>query len=436
MRSRTRRSLFAGMVLGLIGSLLLAAPATAAAKPTPGSFSGYAFDSCITPPQDVMDTWLERSPYWGIGVYISGNNRACKTQPNLTPTWVATQLKKGWKLLPITVGRQAQCYASSSKPERISTDPAGGYAAAYAEGVAEANATVVASRALGIPAGSTQWLDIEHFPPANVACRDSMVQFTRGWTARLNQLGYKSGFYSSASSGIAVLAAAKVAGVTSLPDQLWIAEWTGVATVSTKYLSDNLWAGQRIKQYHGDTVKKYGGKSWNIDGNWIETGGGTKAGAWRKRCGKFDVDKYPVRRTLKKGRTGNDVRAVECMLKAQGFFKGNTGTKFDTKTENAVKRFQRANNLPVNGKTTRGTRIALMAEPKRSQPLLKIGAGGKNVSRLQRALRHAVTPSLPVTGKYDAATAAAVKAYQKKRKLPTSGVATAEVWSLLARGKA
>ncbi|HET9974852.1 MAG TPA: glycoside hydrolase domain-containing protein, partial [Streptosporangiaceae bacterium] len=76
---------------------------------TPGSFRGYGFDQCLAPTQRAMNVWLKKSPFLAVGIYISGASRACRSQPNLTPTWVSTQLRKGWKLLPITLGPQAPC---------------------------------------------------------------------------------------------------------------------------------------------------------------------------------------------------------------------------------------------------------------------------------------------------------------------------------------
>src|SRR5687768_7637277 len=83
--------------------------ATADAKVMPGSFAGYALDACDAPSQRTMDRWRTGSKYWGIGIYIAGMNRGCDAQPNLTPSWVAEQSRKGWHLLPLVVGRQASC---------------------------------------------------------------------------------------------------------------------------------------------------------------------------------------------------------------------------------------------------------------------------------------------------------------------------------------
>ena len=105
---------------------------------TPGDFTGYGFDQCLAPTQSAMDTWWKKSPFSAVGIYISGDSRACRSQPNLSPTWVATQVARGWRLLPIALGPQASCqprfprYADDFK---ISPKPAGGYATGSGPGV-------------------------------------------------------------------------------------------------------------------------------------------------------------------------------------------------------------------------------------------------------------------------------------------------------------
>ncbi|HYG94365.1 MAG TPA: glycoside hydrolase domain-containing protein, partial [Nocardioides sp.] len=111
----------AAVVLALLtplrGADEAAAPApplrSVAAEPnpvTPGDFTGYGFDQCLAPTQQKMDAWLHHSPFLAVGIYISGNSRWCRDQPNLTPDWIRTQLRKGWRLLPITLGPQASCH--------------------------------------------------------------------------------------------------------------------------------------------------------------------------------------------------------------------------------------------------------------------------------------------------------------------------------------
>src|SRR3954468_13741614 len=97
------RPLIAAAALATVAGVMSTAPAGTAATGnvvTPGSFRGFGFDQCLAPTQHSMDAWLNSSPYLAVGIYTSGASRACRSQPNLTPTWVSTQLHKGWKLLP------------------------------------------------------------------------------------------------------------------------------------------------------------------------------------------------------------------------------------------------------------------------------------------------------------------------------------------------
>ena len=184
---------------------------------TPGDFTGYGFDQCLAPTQKAMNRWLKTSPFLAVGIYISGTSRACREQPNLTPEWVSTQLAKGWRLLPITLGPQASCQPRFPRyDDDVKIDPTPGadkpYAAAHAQGLAEASTTVADAQALGLVAGSTLWYDLEGFDHDNTHCRESALRFLSGWTTRLHELGYVSGVYSSVGSGIKALDDARVRG--------------------------------------------------------------------------------------------------------------------------------------------------------------------------------------------------------------------------------
>ncbi len=135
-----------GLVATLLGALP-SAPAYAANPVTPGNFTGYGFDQCDAPSQSAMSTWIKKSPFRAAGIYISGNSRACRTQANLTPTWVKNQLAAGWHLMPITLGPQAACstryprYGKNIDPTIIPT-AANTYYAARSQGRAEARKAV------------------------------------------------------------------------------------------------------------------------------------------------------------------------------------------------------------------------------------------------------------------------------------------------------
>ena len=95
----------------IIGTAAVGAPAQADPA-TPRNFTGFGFDQCVAPTQKSMNTWLRQSPFLAAGIYISGDSRACRTQPNLSPEWVAAQVARGWRLLPIALGPQASCQPS------------------------------------------------------------------------------------------------------------------------------------------------------------------------------------------------------------------------------------------------------------------------------------------------------------------------------------
>src|SRR5690242_8086630 len=146
-RRRIRLAVTLSAVVAAVAAAtsVLAPSAQAANKPVPRDFTGYGFDQCLAPTQKAMDAWLTSSPFWAVGIYISGKSRACRSQPNLTPTWVSTQIKKGWRLLPITLGPQASC---SDRFPRYGNDPvinassANNYGRARAMGRAEARDAV------------------------------------------------------------------------------------------------------------------------------------------------------------------------------------------------------------------------------------------------------------------------------------------------------
>src|SRR3546814_611277 len=133
-----------------------------------------------------MDVWRETSPYWGVGVYLGGVATTCDNS-NLTSTWVSRQSNRGWKVLPLWVGPQAECSTVGYAAD-IDSRPANGYAAAADQGRANANQAVRRAKALGIRPGSTLWYDIEDFGLSDDDCRRSTLTFLSAWTRRLHAL--------------------------------------------------------------------------------------------------------------------------------------------------------------------------------------------------------------------------------------------------------
>ncbi len=407
---------------------------------TPGDFTGYGFDQCHAPDQKAMNRWLTHSPFLAVGIYISGNSRACRDQPNLTPQWISTQLAKGWRLLPITLGPQASCqprfprYKDDPKinPKRGSD---GRYQQARNQGTAEATKTVGVAQALGIAPGSTMWYDLEGFNDKLVDCRESALAFLSAWTDQLHALGYVSGVYSSAGSGIEMLDDARVErpGQFSLPDQIWIARWDGYANTSTHYIREDGWLpGGRMKQYQGGHNETWGGVTINIDRNYLDLGQGSVAAA-EQHCGGVRVD-FRRYRLLDPGRAAARAAALQCLLSERGLYAGPVNGTYDAATVAAANAWQTAHGFRAQPRFGAKHWVALLAEG--AKPVLKIGSAGPDVRRLQRALNAALDATrLPVSGTFDPATDAALRAWQARAGVPVTGVAAPASWRKLWQGR-
>jgi Domain of unknown function (DUF1906)/Putative peptidoglycan binding domain len=446
---RPVRHLAAIVVLALVGTVGGASAATPAhrASPaeaattvvTPGDLTGYGFDQCLAPTQRSMNKWLKASPFLAVGIYISGKSRACRDQPNLTPTWVSKQLAKGWRLLPITLGPQASCQPRFPRyDDDVKIDPSPGpdqsYAKALAMGLAEASTTVADAQALGIPAGSTLWYDLEGFDVTNRDCRESALRFLSGWTTRLHELGYVSGVYSSAGSGIKMLDDVRVErpGLIVLPDRIWIARWDNVANTSTSYIREDGWRpGGRMKQYTGGHNETWGGVTINIDRNYLDLGAGSVA-APETHCGGVRVD-FGTYRRITGTSSGKRAEALRCLLAEQGYPVGRPASQKSTGgLPPAMQSWLQAHGFKVTPTWRRKHWVALLSAGPR--PVQKVGSAGAGVFRIQRALNAAGTPRLAVTGVYDAPTDAAVRAWQKRVGLSVTGVVAPNSWKRLQAG--
>jgi hypothetical protein len=421
----------------LASSLLVGSPAQAGNVVTPGDFTGYAFDQCLAPSQKAMDAWMDSSPYSGVGIYISGDSRACTSQPNLTPTWVSTQLARGWRLLPITLGPQAWCTTRERylRQVRINPSPTSAYAAARSQGRAEASKTVAAAQKLGIVAGSTLWYDIEAFAITKTDCRESALSFLQAWTARLHRLGYVSGVYSSAASGIKMLDDARATrpGTYLMPDQLWIADWNGRADVYSSYIRRDGWMPhRRVHQYRGGHDERYGGVTINIDSNWMDLGKGSTIAREPRHCSGAATYNYPRYASLGTGTTSSLVKTFQCLMRGKRYYSGSIDGVYDAAVADAAQKYRAAHRLPAGRTVGPRVWVALLSEG--SAPLMKVGTASTAVRRLQRALNAADAAALTVTGIFDGATTAAVKRYQRDHGLSSTGVVTTSTWAKLFAG--
>ena len=404
---------------------------------TPGDFTGHGFDQCLAPTQSAMDTWWKKSPFSAVGIYISGDSRACRSQPNLSPTWVAAQVARGWRLLPIALGPQASCqprFPRYADDFTISPKPADGYAVAAAQGIAEADKNAADATAYGIGAGSTLWYDLEGFNLNDTHCRESALVFVSNWVTQIKARGYVAGFYSSVSSGIKMLDDARTQrpGVFALPDRIWIARWDGVANTSTSYIPEDGWRpGGRMKQYLGGHNETWGGVTINIDSNFIDLGAGSLA-VPEGRCPgtRLGFWKYPTLSPTAAQSTR--VKALQCLLTEQGTYAGPADGTYGAATIAAVRAWQAARRFTPTDTFEKRHWTALLAAGGRTT--IKRGSADESVYRLQRALNAAGAGRFRATGVFDSKTEGALRTYQSRLRIAVSGVATPQTWNKLQRG--
>ncbi len=252
-----------------VGVLALAFAAACAIATTNGSaaqvatrasvYTGYGFDSCAAPSLSTLTAW-QSSPYRALGIYIGGANRACQ-QPNLSSSWVSSVVAQGWSLLPLYVGLQAPCVSQSSL-QKLSTN----VTTAASQGAAAATDAAAQANALALPPDAPIYFDMEGYSTTNAACTRAVQAFVGAWNNELHALGHTAGVYGSAASTIRDLQ------TTSSPDDVWIANWNGIAGVfGDKYTPDSLWPNhQRVHQYKGGHKETWGGVTINIDNDYAD----------------------------------------------------------------------------------------------------------------------------------------------------------------------
>ncbi|MEP7092179.1 MAG: glycoside hydrolase domain-containing protein, partial [Nocardioidaceae bacterium] len=319
---------------------------------------------------------------------------------------------------------------------RINPSRAGSYLRARTQGRAEAAKTVGAARRLGISPRSTLWYDLEGFDTSPTTCRESALNFLSAWTTRLHRLGYRSGVYSSAASGLRMLDDARATrpGRFSLPDQVWIADWNGRADTTSSYVRGTGWTPhRRVHQYRGGHDETYGRVTINIDQNWLDVGRGSTLARERAHCGGAATYNYASYPTQRVATTGARVKTLQCLLASRGAYAGRVDGAYDAGLGAAVSRYRVSRGLHAGPTTTVSTWVALLSQG--ADPVLKVGSASVSVRRVQRALNAADAAGLRVNGVFDPATTGAVNRYRSSLGLSRTGVVTPAVWRRLIAGR-
>jgi hypothetical protein len=230
-------------------------------------YKGRAFDRCQAPSTATMRAWRHASPFGAVGIYIGGRGRACPKQKHLSPGWVRSVDRQGWKMLPIYVGSQSPCVFSKNKRKvRMSSK------APYKRGRREGQDAVRQAQRFGMGGKSAIYLDMEAYRYKKKRCAHTTLRFMQGWNSAVRANGYVAGFYSSANSGIAHLEKARAAGARGLPSAVWFARWRTRPSVNgERNLHPRAWQPhRRIHQYRGNVKRTYGGHTAHIDLNVVD----------------------------------------------------------------------------------------------------------------------------------------------------------------------
>lgn len=436
----TLGTVVATTLAGGVASVALATPAQAD-RVTPGNFTGYGFDQCVAPTTRTMNAWMEHSPYSAVGIYISGRSRGCRNQPNLSKAWVNHQIRKGWRLLPITLGPQASCsthFPRYGDDPVIRDNPRNNYGKARKMGRNQATKAVRAAKRLGIAPRSTLWYDIEAFDIGQTRCRESALMFLQAWTNRLHRLNYVSGVYSSVGSGIKILDNARMNRPRyTLPDRIWLARWDGKANLTSSYISNEGWMPHsRVKQYRGGHPERWGGVTINIDNNYMSLGRGSTFRPLNKHCGgKVNIDLKRYRRLTRAAAPKRQVRALQCVLRERGYYKGRLHGRFNKRTIAAGNAFKKDVGLKTTQTFNRKAWVVLLARGHSST--VKFGSTGAKVSRMQRAVTAATNRWIPTTGVFDRRTRKITRIWLRNVNLPTRAIVmNTKGWRKLKKGRA
>ena len=321
---------------------------------TPGDFTGYGFDQCQAP---------EPVRRWTAGCRARRSSPSASTSP-ATRAPAASQTNLDADLGQHPARQRLATAADHARPPglvpaavpalrgRQDDQPQARQAgplrrAALHQGIAEATKTVGVAQGARHRTGQHALVRPRGLRLENTACRESALSFLSGWTRQIRALGYLSGVYSSAGSGIVALDNARVNRPTSfnLPDQIWIARWDGGANTTTSYIREDGWTPHaRVKQYQGGHDETWGGVKINIDRNFLDVGRGSVATP-ELHCGGVTIALRHLRHARARRRPTvtpppAKVKALQCLLQEQGVYAGKINGSYDAATIKAANAWQ------------------------------------------------------------------------------------------------
>ena len=133
---------------------------------------------------------------------------------------------------------------------------------------------------------------------------------------------------------------------------------------------------------------------------------------------------------LRPGASGQAVRELQQALKGLGYDPGAVDGHFGPRTESAVKAFQKAQGLTVDGIVGDITWLNI-DEADMSDPTIRRGSTGNPVRRAQKRLTLGGYDTGGVDGVFGAGTEAAVRRFQGDSRLTVDGVVGPRTWDAI-----
>jgi hypothetical protein len=388
--------------------------------------SGLGFDTCTVPSAATMKSWLA-SPFRMVGTYLGGDNWACN-YGNFSKSWVDDVAAMGWRFIPLWVGPQAPC-TSIGGAVRINS------AQAYTEGKSQAASAVSTAVSFGYGQGSPIYFDMEGYNNTDGSCSSAVLNFLAGWTAGLHNAGYRSGVYSSSSSGVTDLAGKW--GHYNEPNDVWFAEWNRDAVVTSGSLRSTDWPGyRRVHQFDGPNVEEFGGVKVDIDDDFVA---GDVAGL-RTRSGAYVLGQPDIAH-LSPGASGRSQLVITAPA-SQGDSQ-SVGWKIDESSGVTVRPDKGTVIVTPGQPATIGLRIKVSSSAAAGRRNLAVRAGsdGKTLSGttlLVTVARHTlITPKPVVMFAADPASMTEARLVARELALPSSAATSnyQTAWKDVAAGK-
>jgi len=139
---------------------------------------------------------------------------------------------------------------------------------------------------------------------------------------------------------------------------------------------------------------------------------------------------------LRRGDRSGSVGALQYLLNRGSSTPVDQDNAFGAATENALKRFQREQGLPVTGVADQATWDKLRQPPEVLRPALSRGAKSEAVETLQELINSSRDqrglPKIPEDGVFGAETESALRDFQREHGLSATGEADAATWATLS----